>query len=100
ADCYGRSLRAAWSLHDTFAVTWSLRGVATIAAACDPLAATRLFARADVLARQNDWSLPPFDREQLAATLEGLRARLGAGVYEAIWRAGEAAELEPLVAEA
>lgn len=100
AGCYGPSLDLIWSLHDEFGLPWALRGIATVAIRSDPAAAARLFGKAEALARQHDWELPPFDRERLDAALGELRARLDPAVFEAAWRAGEVAELRQVVAQA
>jgi predicted ATPase len=100
ASHYGRSLELSWSLHDTFGLIWILRGIATLAIPADPAAAARLFGKAEALVGEDGWELPPFDRQRLAAALDDLRARLDPAAYEAAWRAGQAADLAQIVAQA
>jgi predicted ATPase/transcriptional regulator with XRE-family HTH domain len=100
AECYAQSLELSWALRDTFGLTWILRGIATLATPSDPAASARLFGKAEALVGQDDWRLPPFDRQRLAAALNSLRSRLDPAVYEAAWRSGGAADLAQIVAQA
>jgi predicted ATPase/transcriptional regulator with XRE-family HTH domain len=99
AGHFAESLELSWSLQDTFGLSWVLRGIATLAIPVEPAAAARLFGKAAELAG-DDWQLPPFDQERLDAALKALRAQLAPPVYEAAWRAGAAADLQRLVAQA
>ncbi|HEU5088249.1 MAG TPA: tetratricopeptide repeat protein, partial [Roseiflexaceae bacterium] len=100
AEWYAHSLALSWSCNDLFAIGWLLRAIATLLIPSNPAQAARLFGKAAALVGQDDWQLPPFDRQRLDTALDELRARLDPATHTLAWQTGALADLAAIVAEA
>ncbi len=100
AEWYAHSLALSWSCNDLFAIGWLLRAIATLLIPSNPAQAARMFGKASALVGQDDWQLPPFDRQRLDTALDELRARLDPATHTLAWQTGALADLAAIVAEA